>query len=140
MHKIIAFLLFAIQVVYMSLKGDYIFYTLTSKQVDKQGSDFQLYSDKTPVFFGEWCSCSDLPWLVPCQQRAGCPCLCQCHMPLDTREKLGVTTVNAQRALRKKPFMLKIPETTEMRKFSSLLMVGSLIGEKNTDKTTAALL
>lgn len=50
MRKIITFLLFAIQVVYMSLKVNYISCILTSKQVDKQGSDFQLYSDETPFF------------------------------------------------------------------------------------------
>lgn len=34
----------------MYFKGDYISYILTSKQVDKHRSDFQLYSVETPVF------------------------------------------------------------------------------------------
>lgn len=42
--------MFAIQVASMSLKGGYISYIVTSKQVDKQRSDFQLYSDETLVF------------------------------------------------------------------------------------------
>lgn len=101
MHKRITCLLFVIQGVYMFLKGDYISYILTSRQVDTEIRFPAVFRWGSRVF-GEWSSCSNLPWLVPCQQRAGSPCLCQCHVPVYRREKLGVTTVRAQCSLRKK--------------------------------------
>lgn len=50
MYEINNCLLCALQGVYMYFKEDYISCILTSKQVDKHRSDFQLYLVETPVF------------------------------------------------------------------------------------------
>lgn len=130
----------AIQGAHMYFKGDYISYRLTSKQVDKCRSDFQLYSAETPAFL-----VSGAAALICCgsflisKQLPPHPSS-NITQQLTQEINWGFIAVKAQCMLRKKDLQADDIYHNWDAEVSSahLLMVSSSRGEKNTDKTTAA--